>query len=195
MKTCTKCNVTMMLVNFPNDNRAKDGKQSRCYSCYRQYYYDNREKRKDYNKKYNAKHSSELKEYHAERYSSIKGRSIALYNSAKDRAEKFEREFTITRENVEFMLSFKICWITGIPFRMNKIENTKNNPFAPSLDRKDNNEGYTLKNTQIVCNMVNMAKSDASEIDFIAMCMAVAERNASNEAAIKRLAELRNAEL
>lgn len=49
-------------------------------------------------------------------------------------------------------------------------------------------------NVQLVNTMFNVGKSDHDEIDFIAMCVAVAERHAHDPQVIKRLKELRNAE-
>lgn len=45
-----------------------------------------------------------------------------------------------------------------------------------------------------VNSMYNMGKADHAELDFIAMCVAVAERHADDPSVQQRLRELRNAE-
>ena len=59
------------------------------------------------------------------------------------------------------------------------------------LDRIDSNSDYTRANVQMVCNLYNFGKGKHSEIDFIAMCCAVAERYKDNPAVVQRLAEVR----
>lgn len=82
------------------------------------------------------------------------------------------------------------CFKSGIPFDMKPHKSARVNPFAPSLDRKDNLRGYEPDNVQMVCNLFNMGKSDCSEIDFLVMCVKVAERYKDDPAVLKRLKEL-----
>jgi hypothetical protein len=60
-------------------------------------------------------------------------------------------EFT-KKEAIEFLL--KDCYYCGVPAR------SKHNPSHNGIDRLDNNEGYTLKNTVTACRICNFAKRD-----------------------------------
>lgn len=50
-------------------------------------------------------------------------------------------------------------------------------PDSPSIDRKNSDLGYTSRNTRIVSAVVNIAKNDLSEKEFIKMCCDVARMN------------------
>lgn len=177
IKKCNKCGEILPIF--------KTGKCKGCFNIVA------RERRR----KYIKDNPEKLQKYNKYRQSTIAGRATVLLNSAKTRAKKNKREISLTHENVKNMLSFGVCWVTGFKLDLNVEHATRKNPFGPSLDRRDNSKDYTPENTQIVATMVNDAKNEYDEIDFIAMCMAVAERNSNNQNAINRLNELRNARL
>ena len=53
------------------------------------------------------------------------------------------------------------CELTGLPFDLSTPQNTKNNPYSPSLDRIDSkNKNYTPENTRVVLSAVNMALNE-----------------------------------
>jgi hypothetical protein len=171
MKICTKCGAEKALTEFYRHCNAKDGYKSICKECI----------------------NSKMFVYSRNRYSSKEGRAKQMFNSAKCRAKKRNIEFNLSFELVRSLVEIGHCPKTGFRFNLIVPDDTNIGPLAPSLDRKEASKGYTNENVQIVCNMYNMGKSDADELDFIAMCLAVAERNANNQAAIARLAELKNA--
>lgn len=127
-------------------------------------------------------------------YSKTWGRAASLYTSARLRSKKLDRPFEITSNFIKEKIEKGICEKSGLKFDLSYVE-TRRNPFAPSVDRIDSNGGYTVENTQIVCSMYNAGKNEHDELDFIAMCLAVAENNRNNIAAHERLKELRNARL
>ena len=54
---------------------------------------------------------------------------------------------------------------------------TKRNLHGPSIDRIDNNKGYTTDNCQIVCNMYNTGKGQHTDLEFLDFCKKVVEFN------------------
>jgi hypothetical protein len=57
---------------------------------------------------------------------------------------------------------------------MTFIRNAGRVPTNASLDRIDSSLGYHLSNVQLVCRAANSAKSDSTNSDFIALCVAIA---------------------
>jgi len=80
-----------------------------------------------------------------------------LYYGAKNRAEKKDIDFNLTKDWIIENLKPGVCQITGIPFKF-KYEGS--NPYAPSIDRRDNFKGYTKDNCDIVLISYNKFKSD-----------------------------------
>lgn len=117
-----------------------------------------------------------------------------LWHAARTRATKKGLGLDITWEYIYVSMLGGNCAVSGLPFGYVTKGRSKLNPFAPSVDRIDNSRGYTIDNVQIVQSAYNRGKNDGEEIDFIAMCCAVAERHASDPKVIQRLKELRNAE-
>lgn len=68
-----------------------------------------------------------------------------------------------------------ICAISGIT--MTHIAGQGVLPYNVSVDRIDSTKGYTLQNTQLVCNVVNWVKLNLSQPHFIDLCKAIAEKN------------------
>jgi hypothetical protein len=87
-----------------------------------------------------------------------KGRVTQMLKSARRRARKNGRSFSLTREWVEEKLKAGVCEATGAKFSYHKKEKYKSAPFVPSLDRINSSRGYTPKNTQMVCNFYNICK-------------------------------------
>jgi hypothetical protein len=55
--------------------------------------------------------------------------------------------------------------MTGIEFDYKKDRKFKRHPFSPSLDRIDNDRGYTPENTRVVCTMYNYCRNVARDED------------------------------
>lgn len=81
-----------------------------------------------------------------------------MHQRAKQRCKQSGREFTIA---VEDILIPDICPILGIRLNMNS---GKSGAYvnSPSLDRIDNNKGYTPDNIQVISQQANAMKHHAS---------------------------------
>jgi len=169
-----KCTVCKNVKPFADFNKQKTGKyqlQPKCRDCSKMYSSASKDKA-------NARKKSF--------YNSIKGRAFHLIKNARNRRPE---NFDVSELYVETLLHGR-CAKSGIKFEFSSSDLTFRNPFSPSIDRKDNTKGYTNANIQLVLNMYNHGKGEAKEIDFIAMCMAVAEMNKNNYEAVIRMKEL-----
>jgi len=50
-------------------------------------------------------------------------------------------------------------------------------PTNASIDRIDSHQAYVVGNVQLVCRVSNVAKSDLSTDQFLALCAAVVEKS------------------
>jgi len=57
------------------------------------------------------------------------------------------------------------CYWLDIPLNIDDVYTTKN-PFAPSADRLNNDEDYTVNNTVICCAFVNMGRGVVDKAHF-----------------------------
>lgn len=103
-----------------------------------------------------------------------------IFRHTKSRALKLGYDFDLTIDFIAAALQKGACQATGLPFDL-KASDTFHNPFAPSVDRKDNSKGYTLDNVQIVCTIYNIGKGEHEEEIFEQMCVAVAEKVAARK--------------
>lgn len=87
-----------------------------------------------------------------------KGRATHLVNAAKKRSKVSGAEVSVPVAFVEWALIVGVCMRTGLKFDFGCYGSRA--AFAPSLDRKDPSKGYTLENTEVVCNAFNLAKSE-----------------------------------
>lgn len=179
---CIDCKQSKSRSEFHTHKRLKNGVRKNCKKCFNEkglvYYRNNK-----------ASFFERSKEYGQ----TLVGRSVALYTHAQARAKETGKSFTICRELITVLLLMGTCARTGIRFDLSKGASNTRKAFGPSLDRKDNSKGYDTENVQLVCNMYNRGKGEYDEIDFIAMCIAVAQLNQHNKQAFDRLNELRNA--
>lgn len=99
-----------------------------------------------------------------------------IFRCARSRAKKENYDFDLTIDFIYNAINDGFCQATGIPFDLKPTKDTFRNPFAPSLDRRDNSKGYTKDNVQVVCIIYNVGKSEYDELVFEQMCIAVAEK-------------------
>lgn len=85
------------------------------------------------------------------------------FNCAKSRAKRYNIEFTLSKDDI--IIPDK-CPVLGIPL---KREDQKTWYSAPSIDRIDNNKGYTKDNIIVVSRRINILKKDASIDELIKM--------------------------
>jgi hypothetical protein len=74
------------------------------------------------------------------------------------------------------------CEATGIPFQLEGSPNGLRCNFAPSLDRRDSNDGYTEDNCQVVVWIYNCAKGAGSHDDVARLARAIVEVEAARAA-------------
>lgn len=68
-------------------------------------------------------------------------------------------EFSITADDVVQKLrrgKYR-CSVTGVPLSLEVLSHDGRKPFAPSIDRIDNRQGYTADNCRVVCLAANIA--------------------------------------
>lgn len=150
MRKCFKCKKEFpaTLEFFFKHSQRSDGFHSWCKSCC-----------KDGNKR------SLLK-----KYSTFEGRISTFLLSCKRNAEKRGNEFYLTRQDFIDMWKEQagICGYSGLP-----MELAPNTLLSVSVERIDNNIGYTINNTILVANAVNRMKSDLDPEDFYHLCKCV----------------------
>lgn len=75
-----------------------------------------------------------------------------MFKSARDRAARFGREFSITKDDIVIP---EHCPIFKVPLILER-----NHPYAPSLDRLNPNLGYTPENIIVMSRRANMLKNN-----------------------------------
>jgi len=81
-----------------------------------------------------------------------------MLRAARQRAAKRGIPCTISAEDIE-KVWVDTCPILGIPLRLNE---DKAGPDSPSLDKIIPSLGYVPGNIQVISNLANMMKHDAS---------------------------------
>lgn len=113
--------------------------------------------------------------YQAERYSEPwRARASVMLCSAKSRAKRKGIEFNLTVDHVMHMLETQgyLCSMTGLPLELT-AESAEKNAWIPSLDRINNNLGYTWDNTRLVAHIVNVALNTFGRQDLLIMAEAL----------------------
>jgi len=87
-----------------------------------------------------------------------------MHQRAKSRCKSSGREFSIAVDDIVIP---DVCPILGIPLNTNSGRSGafKN---SPSLDRIDNNKGYTKDNIQVISQLANAMKGSATNEELIA---------------------------
>lgn len=193
-KQCTNCTEWKPIDDFYIHQNGKPRTQCKVcmLSAHREHYKENPTVKRAANKRHRQQNPEYYKNYHIKYYgdnrekilnrtrdfvASVAGRSKLIFNSAKRRATKDGREFTLTVDRIEHALMIGLCERTMIAFDLQSTDQTFRNPFAPSIDRKDNGKGYTNENVQIVVNLYNTGKGEHTDEEFIRFCHAVAVCN------------------
>lgn len=97
-------------------------------------------------------------------HATLNGRAAQMLYNAKANARRLGVECALTRDWIKERLVRGTCEVTGIPFDIRGQTKTQQ-PWAPSLDRQDNNAGYTVDNVRVVCWMYNRAKGVYTDAD------------------------------
>lgn len=191
-KLCRRCKVEKPLAAFSMDSAARDKRQGNCKECQREIGTAYRKKNPEYQPRKNReRYAAKGKAENPARYQrhkesnlmrrdaelrSLRGRLYSIFKAAKDRSAKIDREFSI---DIEWLLArFNDiggkCEVTGITLTLERNDAGERfqNPFNPSLDRRDCTKGYTPENTRIVCVMANLAMNRFGDDAFHQMCSA-----------------------
>jgi len=148
------------LSEFYKSAMNADGRQSYCKACLTQV--NNQWRR-----------TPKGKAWLAEKRRGRRSRNPAshLLNRCRDRAKEKGMECSLTLEWIKQKLLAGVCEVTGISF----AKNGSRHPFMPSIDRIDSSKGYTPENCRVVLWMINAAKNDLTEDDFLSALRQVAE--------------------
>ena len=158
MKKCYKCKEHKSIESFHTDNTRKDKLSGKCKKCKnlvdKEYSKKRRAKRKNL-----RKNKIKFEDYNKRRRELHRiDPTKRLWGGAKRRAKRKGIEFNIlTYKSLPKVP--KYCPILGIPLKVGKGAGTDN---SPSLDRINNNKGYTIENIQIISRKANQMKSNAT---------------------------------
>lgn len=149
LKVCTSCKQEKSVEDFYWFNKFKGYRYSKCKECHKAHVQANQ-------------YVERRRPTHAER----KARSI--FNGIKSRYKDTDLTYEWLLEKIQI----GVCEVTGLPFRLG-VQGQGRNPYAPSVDRIDPRQGYTLDNCQVVIWMYNAAKGNWSHEDVIEMAKAL----------------------
>jgi hypothetical protein len=97
MKTCTKCNIEKELTNFGKSKKGKNGVDSLCKCCRKQYYIENKER-----------HSERSREYYLKNKNKIIKRSLKYSLDNKEIIKKKNKKYVL--ENKEKIRAYQKKW-------------------------------------------------------------------------------------
>ena len=135
-KLCTKCNEIKSISEFGVDKSRKDGLRYNCKRCVEIYLEDNKDK---------------IKTYQQAR------RAYYVLARIKDRAKKKGLEFNLDLEDVDYP---DVCPILGLKLERGTSGKSTNN--SPSVDRINLEIGYVKGNIQVISQLANSMKSNAT---------------------------------
>jgi hypothetical protein len=169
MLQCTKCKLILDFSNFHKHSTSKTGYRGECKKCRKEYDLKRYEENKDeilknrldyYNKTKNipevvARKKKFKDKYYLEKY------EIFILNRCRTRAKRNGVDFNL--EITDIVIP-EVCPVLGIPLVRGKDKASIN---SPSVDRIDPNGGYIKGNIQIISNLANMMKNNASPENLI----------------------------
>jgi hypothetical protein len=207
MKKCTgTCGLEKDESEFNKCKKGKDGLQSKCKACCRQYDKDNAERKKARSADYYASHRDVIKERSSARYHEQSNginsarrdyyavNRVEVLERLKVRARtdpsyKPKRLFTSIRgrakkKGIPFNLTREdipdipsTCPVLGIPMT---LSGPPNSPGLASLDRVIPKLGYIKGNVEIMSFRANTLKSDAT-IEELELVLAYMKRHAAQQ--------------
>lgn len=152
-RVCRKCGEEKNLEDFCKHDSCSWGYSFRCAAC-----------RRLHANKYWERTKDTYHHVQAARRLTARGKALDLLHHMQSYSRKHgfsEPEFTWGE--IEQIVQGS-CAKSGMSFRLDYKSTTgRRNPWAPSPDRIDPNEGYTKENVQWVCWMYNLMKGDFSE--------------------------------
>lgn len=101
---------------------------------------------------------------------------ILLWNSIKtNRSVKLKKiDFTITPDDIEALYKSQagLCALSGYTMNLNR-----GTIYSISVDRLDNSLGYVIDNIRLVCKAVNIMRNTLSDLELVAFCKKIADKN------------------
>jgi hypothetical protein len=165
-KRCKNCNK---ITNKRYANKNPTYFKEKCLKAY--------EKRKLENPNYNVDRYSKYREQYLFRRkewsSSEYGRLYNIFSSARARAKNKNLEFDLTPDFIFKMFDYQngLCALTGLKLDTGfKIKGVNFNPYAPSIDKIDANNGYSKDNVRIVSVIANLSLNGFGDSIFDKMC-------------------------
>jgi hypothetical protein len=107
--------------------------------------------RREYSQRYYQKNKEKIKEQYQQNY------EYSLLKAARKRAKKKNLECTITIDDIVIP---ERCPVLDVPLIRAAGAGCSS---TPSIDRIDNDEGYTPSNIQVISNKANIMKSSATK--------------------------------
>jgi len=82
-----------------------------------------------------------------------------LFRSCQGKAKRRGIPFSLTLTDIDLIVlrAAGRCEVTNLPFSAKREKGESRRPWAPSIDRIDSAQGYTLENCRLVCVAVNYA--------------------------------------
>jgi len=171
MKKCSNCGELKPFSEFHKYKCSKDGLQSQCKMCKKEYYENNKEKMKEYKKEYNEKYyennkekiNKQQKEYNKNNYV-----RRWCYNTI-NKHKKCGYIVNITIDELYNIVKDEpSCEICGKELEWYSTGKGKTTNLSPSLDRIYNGNEINKDNISILCHKCNAKKhSDSIEENLV----------------------------
>jgi len=139
-KTCSVCMYSFDFSMFTKDVSTSDGYRSKCKNCAKEYW-----------KKYKENNKEKLA------HRSQQNRDSRALSNIKRRAKQKGIEFNLTLEDIQNVL---VCPVFG--FKLERAKGSGGKPTSPSVDRINPTKGYTKDNVQVISQLANNMKQDAT---------------------------------
>jgi hypothetical protein len=149
MKTCQICKIDKEESSFGKDKSKFDGYRIYCSDCLKKQYRLRHPQKEKIAFNYNLWRKNNRQKL------KISNPNISLLESSKYRARKLGIQHTLKISDIKIPT---ICPVFGIPLQVSSKRPSHN---SPSIDRIDNNKGYTPDNIVIVSWRANDLKRDA----------------------------------
>jgi len=101
----------------------------------------------------------------------------SLWHSYKRNARVKGHEFNLTKEEFRKLTKSNCHYCGCEPYVERTAQTAREGYLYNGIDRKDNDEGYTLENSLTCCGTCNFLKRDLIYDEFINQCILIAKSN------------------